>query len=523
MLTSLYQLIIEPLTQQVFQRALLAGCLVAIVCAVIGCYVILRRMAFLGDAVAHAMLAGVTAGYLFMKIVFDQETHVAAMLIGSLLAGMVTVVMVNFVSRISRIKEDTAIGIMYTGIFALGGLLASYFADTIHVDLYHFVIGQSVLTVRDSEIWLIAIVAAVVLAVAILFARQLRITSFDPVMAASLGISVMLYQYVLTACTSLVVVSGVQLVGVILVVGMLVTPAATAYLIADRLSRMQVLAALFGVSSIVGGLYLSTWIGNAATGPMIVFFSTLQFLIVLVVAPRYGILADWMRRRAMVPQQLVEDVLGCLRKSGDTSVTMATFNKYVEATPKEIHKALRWLDRRELVSAASGIYQLTEAGQQEARSLLRAHRLWESYLKHVGLPADELHQQAHLLEHLHDEETVDYLDDKLGHPLRDPHGAEIPEDFVHLVPGEVVKLALLRDGHSGTIERIEGKLTGPRLVVGGHIVMGPRKEEGKIWSMRLADGRWIEIDHLAADAIMVRLDEHGAVSPTKSPSRPLDA
>jgi manganese/iron transport system permease protein/iron/zinc/copper transport system permease protein len=516
MLDNLYALFIEPLTQQVFQRALLAGSLVAIVCAVIGCYVILRRMAFLGDALSHAMLAGVTAGYLFMKIVFNKDTHVAAMLIGSLLAGMVTVVLISFVSRISRIKEDTAIGIMYTGVFAFGGLLASYFSDKIHIDLYHFVIGQSVLTVRDSEIWLIAIVTALVLALVLLFARQLRITSFDPVMAASLGISVVMYEYLLTACTSLVVVGGVQLVGVILVVGMLVTPAATAYLISDRLNRMQCLAALFGFTSILGGLYVSTWIGNAATGPMIVFFSTLQFVAVLVLAPRYGILADWMRRRAMVPQPLVEDVLGCMRKSGDEqAVTMATFNKYVEATPKQIQKALRWLDRRDLVTESSGQYRMTEEGKQEARRLLRAHRLWESYLNHVGLPSDELHKQAHVLEHLHDEETVDYLDDKLGHPLEDPHGAEIPEDFVHLVPGTIVKVALLRDGHSGTIERIEGKLTGPNLVVGGHIVMGPRKEDGTVWSMRLADGRWVEIDHLAADAIMVRLDEHSSLKPPK--------
>ena len=458
------------------------------------------------------MLAGVTAGYLFMKLFYDAEAHVAAMLIGSLLAGIVTVVSISFVSRISRIKDDTAIGIMYTGIFALGGLLASYFADRIHVDLYHFVIGQSVLTITNADLWLIAIVAALVLAVVILFQRQLRITSFDPVMAASLGISVLFYEYMLTACTSLVVIGGVQLVGVILVVGMLVTPAATAYLLCDRLSRMQLVAALFGFTSIVGGLYISTWIGRAATGPMIVFFSTLQFLVVLVFAPRYGILADWMRRSTMVAQPLVEDVLGCLRKS-KKPVPLATLDKYVPAPIDDIRRAVRWLDRRDLITGTDGQYQLTEAGQREARRLLRAHRLWETYLSHVGMPAERIHEHAHALEHLHDEQLVDELDDALGHPLTDPHGAEIPEDFVHLVPGEIVKVALLREGHSGTIENIEGKLTGPRLVVGGHVVMGPRKEGEKIWTMRLADGRWVEIDHLAADAIMVQLDEHSTLKP----------
>ena len=235
------------------------------------------------------MLAGVTAGYLFMQIFFNRETHAGAMLVGSILAGLFTVVMIGFVVRISRIKEDTAIGVMYTGVFAAGGILASYFSDRIHIDIYHFIMG-SVLTISDSDLWIMGLVTAIVMAVVILFFRQFQITSFDPVMAASLGISVVVFDYLLTACTSLVVVAGVPLVGVILVVGMLVTPAATAYLLSDRLSRMQGLAILFGVISVVGGLYTSTWIGKVATGPMIVFWGTIQFLVVLFFAPRYGIL-----------------------------------------------------------------------------------------------------------------------------------------------------------------------------------------------------------------------------------------
>ena len=506
-MTALYELFVSPLSQSSFQRGLVGGGLVAIVAGVIGCYVILRRMSFLGDALAHAMLAGVTGGYLFMQIVFNQEAHAVAMLIGSLIAGFVTVGLIGFVSKASRIKEDTSIGIMYTGVFSFGALLASYFSDRIHIDLYHFVIG-SVLGVTDSELWLMGLVTAIVLAVVILFSRQLQITSFDPVMAASLGISVIAFEYLLTACTSLVVVSGVPLVGVILVVGLLVTPAATAYLICDRLSRMQILAALFGVTSVVGGLYVSHWIGTIASGPAIVFWSTLQFLFVLFVAPRYGILADWQRRRSRVPQQLIEDIVGCLRKEGADRVALQTIYQHVEATPDKIRRGIKWLKREDFIDEHPDGFSFTDAGRRKARKLLRAHRLWETYLQHVGTPADQLHHRAHILEHLHDEETVDYLDDRLGHPLTDPHGSEIPEDFVHLVPGTVVKASLLREGHSGTIERIEHRLTGPPPTIGGHIRMGARKEEGKIWTMRLADGRWLELDHSAADSVYVRLDEH---------------
>jgi manganese/iron transport system permease protein/iron/zinc/copper transport system permease protein len=385
--------------------------------------------------------------------------------------------------------------------------LASYFSHRIHIDLYHFVIG-SVLSISDSELWLMGGVTAAVLALIILFFRQLQITSFDPVMAASLGISVLAYEYLLTACTSLVVVAGVPLVGVILVVGLLVTPAASAYLISDRLSRMQLLAALFGITSVFGGFYLSNWVGTISTGPTIVFFSTLQFLVVLLVAPRYGVLANWMRRRLAVSQEVLEDVLGCLRKADDELVSVATIQRFVEAPHGQVNRALQWLERQEFVSDAGGNYSLTETGQREARRLLRSHRLWEAYLKQVGTPEDQLHEKAHVLEHVHDEETVDYLDAKLGHPLTDPHGSEIPEDFMHVVPGAVVKAALLREGHSGTIEKVLHNLNGPPITMGGHITVGPRKEDGKIWTLRLADGRWLELDYGAAESVLIRLDEH---------------
>jgi len=209
-------------------RPLIAGTLVSITCSVIGCFIILRRMAFLADAIAHSMLAGVIAGYLLTKMLFGGEAPLAAMLVGALLAGITTVALVGFVTRFSRVKQDTAIGIMYTGIFALGAFIISlkYFSQQIHIDIYHYVVGD-VLTVPDEQLWLLAIVTSVVLGVVILFFRPLQLTSFDPIMAASIGIPVLAVEYLLTICTSLVVVSGVQIAGVILVVALIITPAAT--------------------------------------------------------------------------------------------------------------------------------------------------------------------------------------------------------------------------------------------------------------------------------------------------------
>ena len=142
-------------------KALLTGLLVTTVCSVIGCFIVLKRTSFLADALAHSMLAGVVVGYLVMKLTFGQEAHAPAMLIGSIISGIITVAMIGFVSRMSRVKEDAVIGIMYTGIFAFGGVLVSLFSQYVHIDLLHFIVGQ-LLGVSDADLWMMAIVSVAV-------------------------------------------------------------------------------------------------------------------------------------------------------------------------------------------------------------------------------------------------------------------------------------------------------------------------------------------------------------------------
>ncbi len=500
---SFWEILAEPLTQQSFQKALIGGSLVAVVCAVIGCFVVLRRMAFLGDGLSHAMLAGVTAGYLVMQVLFGRAAHAPAMLIGSILAALVTVGMIGFISKVSRIKEDAAIGIMYTGVFAFGGILVSVNSDKIHLHLYDFVVGQ-VMAVKDEELWLMAFVAVVVLSFVILLFRQLQITTFDPVMAASIGIPVLLMHYLLMTCMAFVVVSAVMIVGVVLVVGLLITPAATAYLLCDRLSRMLVAAAGFGLSSVVIGLYLALWQGNWPPGPAIVLTGTVQFLVVLAFAPRYGLVADWLRRRRLVPQTLIEDVLGSLHRAEGQRVSRSTVLAHVAAPAERVQRAIAALARQDLITVEGETLALTAEGSREALRLVRAHRLWEAYLDHVGTPAEELHDRAHQLEHVHDEQAVDYLDDKLGHPLTDPHGSEIPQDFVHLVPGAEVNFSLLREGHRGRITAL-GERAPASLSVGDEIAAGPRTAEGRMWTLLSAGGESLELDHATADAVTVEL------------------
>jgi ABC-type Mn2+/Zn2+ transport system permease subunit/Mn-dependent DtxR family transcriptional regulator len=498
-----YQALVYPLQQSFFQKALIGGSIAAIVCSVVGCLVILRRMAFLGDALSHAMIAGVAGGYLFMKLVFQTEAYAPAMLVGSLIAAVVTVGSIGFVSRVSRVKDDAAIGIMYTGVFAAGVVMVSIFRNYIHIDLVHFIMGD-VLGVADHDLWVAAIAASIVLTAVILFFRQFQLSSFDPVMAASIGMPVVLIDYALTTCVSLVVVSAVSMVGVILVVGLLITPAATAYLLCDRLDRMMMLSAVFGVTSVLGGLYLSIWLDSSGGGAIMIF-CTLQFLVVLTVAPQYGLLARWTRLRRMVPEQLVEDVLVTLTRQGGTAATGSLLAGVIGADQERISRALKFMTREGLIVQTPEGLSLSPDGEREARRILRAHRLWETYLHRVGIPAGEVHQKAHVLEHVHDRDSVEYLDDLLGHPISDPHGARIPENHVSCEAGNICSLSILREGRTVSIESVGAAAQNSGLYPGQEVTIGPRLEDGVTWSVLLEDGRTITLSHSVADAIKAKV------------------
>jgi manganese/iron transport system permease protein/iron/zinc/copper transport system permease protein len=245
--------------------------------------------------------------------------------------------------------------------------------------------------------------------------------------------------------------------------------------------------------------------------------SAAQFLVVLVIAPRYGLIADQIRRRRMVPQQLVEDILGILLRapSDDGRVLVSEITRGIGPSSPRIRRALSVLERQDLVELEGEHATLTAAGRKEGLRLMRAHRLWETYLEHVGTPAGQLHDIAHQLEHVNDEAAVDYLDDKLGHPLRDPHGAEIPADVVHVVPGATIGAAQLREGDHATVQGIGPVARAAGLAQGMEIVAGPRQDNGRLWTFILPGGREIELDHTATDDITVRL----AATPGATPQQ----
>lgn len=282
--TTMINLLLEPLKYAFMQRGFAASILVGIVCAVIGCYVVLRGLAFLGDALAHAVLPGVAIAYLLG----------GSLLGGALIAALFVALGITVFSNEGSIKEDTAIGILFSASLALGVALISSIR-TYAVDLSHILFGN-VLGVSASDVWLIFGLTIVVLGVLIGLYRPFLVVSFDPVLATTLRLPTTLLRGLMLVLLALTIVISLQTVGIGLVTALLVTPGAAAYLLTRRLPAMMGLAAAFGAVSSLVGLYLSYYL-NIASGAAVVLVATLLFVLVYLFAPQRGIVTQWMRSR----------------------------------------------------------------------------------------------------------------------------------------------------------------------------------------------------------------------------------
>jgi len=269
--------LLEPLQFAFFQRALVASVLAGLVCAVVGSYVVLKGMAFIGDAIAHAAFPGVVAAFIFG----------GPYVVGGGIAAFLTAISIGWVSRRARLRVDTAIGVLFAGTFALGVLMFSSIEGFVG-ELMNFLLGN-VLAVGQGELVALLLLGGAVLAIVALLWKELLYSTFDPQGAAASGLPVGLLEYLFLGLVAVTIVVSIQAVGIILVVAMLVTPAATAQLVTVRFSRLMAGAALIGSGTAVAGLYLSFWF-DVASGATIVLTQSLIFALTLLVSPRTGFL-----------------------------------------------------------------------------------------------------------------------------------------------------------------------------------------------------------------------------------------
>ena len=277
------QLVTEPLSYEFMRRALFAAALTGAITSLIGTYVVLRGMAFLGGALSHAVLPGAAIAY-----VWGHSTA-----LGAFFAGLFTAAGIGFVGRHPDLKQDTAIGILMSGMFALGIAIISTI-KTYTVDLANFLFGN-VLAVCMADIWLMMCISVLILLALWLFHHRWVILGFDPNFAAAVGLPVRALHYGLMVSISLVIVAAMKVVGVIQVVAMLVTPPATARLLSNRLSTMMWLSALLGSLAAVVGLYVSYYL-NVASGAAIVIVSVVIFFAVFLNSSRRIAQGVWKSR-----------------------------------------------------------------------------------------------------------------------------------------------------------------------------------------------------------------------------------
>jgi ABC-type Mn2+/Zn2+ transport system permease subunit len=269
--------VVDPLEYEFFVRALAASILVGLVCAVVGTYMVLRGLAFMGDALSHAAFPGVVAAYL-LKAPFH---------VGAAIAAIGTALAIGWITRRGRLRSDTTIGVLFAGMFALGVFLFSTIQNYVG-DLFGFLFGE-VLGISGTDLAAVAVLSVLVLGTVTVLWKELLYSTFDPLAAAASGLPVAALEYLFLGLIALTIVISLQAVGIILVVAMLVTPAATAQLLADRFSRLMAIAIAIGTLAPIAGLYLSFWT-NTASGALIVLVETAAFLLALALGPRTGLL-----------------------------------------------------------------------------------------------------------------------------------------------------------------------------------------------------------------------------------------
>lgn len=273
----MWEILIEPLQSGFMQRSLLVAILVGLLCAIVGSYLMVQRLALLGDAISHSVLPGLAIAFMLGANIF----------VGAFIAGMLSTMAIAWIRTRSPIKEDAAMGIVLSAFFALGITLITLIQKSNKIDLNHFLFGN-ILSVTLDEVRDTAIIAIVVLAAILLLYKELLFYTFDPLGAQAAGLPINLLNFGLMLLIALTIVASMKAVGVVLVLSLLITPGATAYLLVKQLHQVMILGSGIGIFSSIAGMYLSYY-QNLPSGPAIVLVASGLFVLTLLFSPSYGI------------------------------------------------------------------------------------------------------------------------------------------------------------------------------------------------------------------------------------------
>lgn len=412
--------------------ALLGSILLGITCGLLGSFIVVRKMALVGDALSHAVLPGVAIGFLW-----NMSKDPVAIFIGATVAGLFGTIVVRWITQTTHLKEDTALGLVLATFFAVGICLLTMIqrlptGNKSGIDKFLF--GQAA-AMGPGDVRLMAAVTALTVIVIVVFYKEFLVTSFDPGFASVAGFPARAMHYVLMLLLAFAIVIALQAVGVVLVSAMLITPAAAAYLLTDRLQWMLWLSALFGMCAGALGAFLSFLGSNFPTGPFMVLGATAMFVLAFLFGPRHGIVNRWFRQRSRSARIQRENTLKSIyhvleaREFQGEGVTLRELAKRRRETVKEAARQAGELRRHSFATLAEegNLIFLTPPGWQLACAIVRNHRLWELYLTNAAqIAPDHVHDDAERIEHMLGDEVVRQLERRLAFATKDPHGRPIP-------------------------------------------------------------------------------------------------
>jgi ABC-type Mn2+/Zn2+ transport system permease subunit/Mn-dependent DtxR family transcriptional regulator len=410
--------------------ALIGSIMLGLSCGLLGSFIVVRRMALVGDALSHAVLPGVAIGFLW-----NMTKDPLPIFVGAVLAGLAGTAMVTAITKTTRLKADTALGLVLASFFAVGVCMVTMIqrlptGNKSGLDKFFF--GQAAALGAD-DIILMSSVTGVAVALVTLFYKELLVTSFDIGFAQSSGLPVAWVHHGLMFLLAAATVIALQAVGVVLVSAMLITPAAAAYLLTDRMHRMLLLASAFGVLAGVTGAFLSFVGRSLPTGPLMVVGASTVFGAAYFFAPKHGVLARWWRHRTSAARTERENTLKAMyhvwEQGGfrDVGVTLKSLAERRRETLDEALRRALDLARHRQATVRNDVVYFTPEGQQRAAEIVRNHRLWELYLTNsANIAPDHVHEDAEKIEHVLGETVVRQLERRLNYATVDPHGRTIP-------------------------------------------------------------------------------------------------
>jgi manganese/zinc/iron transport system permease protein len=398
--------------------------------AVVGTFTFLKKKALVGDAVAHSVLPGIC-----MAFIISGNKNPLVLIIGAFITGWLSLVIIDGITKKSKIKEDSAIALILSVFFGIGILMLTYIqhnGNAAQTGLDSFLFGKAAALVGNDVITF-GVVAVILMLTVTLFFKELKLISFDSNFAKALGIPVKGIDLLLTTLTVLAVVTGIQAVGVILMAAMLITPAAAARFWTDDVKRMTILAAFLGAIAGLIGAYVSYAAPAMPTGPWIVLIISVIALISFFFAPKKGVVSRLYEQRKMQHSMMDENLLKSLYHLGETDNDLfkgRSLNEILSKRyfpKKKLKETLTRLKRQGFLNSDNASWSFTEIGKQKGQRVVKLHRLWELYLsKYMHIASDHVHDDAETIEHIISPEVEAELERLLEYPEQDPHDEKIP-------------------------------------------------------------------------------------------------